>query len=189
VGAALAAAAVCALLAGCASTVAGRGQPVAAASSGPAPGSPTATATGPRLPNLPLPPGGGADPDPEVPDSPCDVLDAGELKAQFGQDADIDREVDSCKITAADGTFLSFNAYASLTLSYEEKHEEGRPLTIAGQPAYIAQNDHYIVVGRSKSPDDRGILTCYVGFSGSSQINGIQLATRLFEELMPHYVY
>ena len=188
VGAAVAVAAAGALLAGCATTVAGQGQPIGSGSAGPTSGGATATSSGPALPGLPLPSGGRVDPDPEVPDSPCDVLDAAELKTQFGQDADIDRGLDSCKITAADGTFLSFNAYASLTLS-SEKSKQGRGLTIAGQPAYIEQNDHYIVVGRSKNPDDPGILTCYVGFSGGSQINGIQLATRLFEQLMPHYVY
>jgi Protein of unknown function (DUF3558) len=189
VGAALAAAAGV-LLAGCATTVAGHGQLAATGGATTSPGgSPGATRSGPGLPSLPLPPGGHVDPDPEIPDSPCDVLKESELKSQFGQDADIDRQLDSCKITSADGTFLSFNAYASLTLTSEKNTKEGRPLTIGGQPAYIEQNDHYIVVGRSKNPDDPGILTCYVGFSGGSQLTGIQLATRLFEQLLPHYVY
>jgi hypothetical protein len=186
VGTALFLVALFGLPVGCATTVSGHGQLAEGAS---ASASAAATASGPGLPNLPLPPGGGADPNPEIPDSPCDVLNESELKDQFGQDAVIERGRDRCKITSADGTFLAFNAYAALTLSYEKNHEKGRSVTIAGRPAYITQKEHYIVVGRSKSPDDRGILTCYVGFSGASQITGIQLATRLFEELMPHYVY
>jgi hypothetical protein len=189
VGAALAAVAVSVLLGGCATAVAGHGQAAETGGPGPTLSGATPTGSGPGLPTLPLPTGGGSNPDPQIPESPCDVLDKNELKQQFGQDADIARGLDSCKITSADGTFLSFNAYASLTLSYEKNQEKGRALTIADRPAFISQKDHYIVVGRSKNPDDRGILTCYVGFSGGSQINGIQLATRLFEQLMPHYAY
>jgi hypothetical protein len=183
--AAVAAVAACGLLAGCATKVTGHGA-LADPTAAPTTGAPGPAGTG--LPNLPLP-SGGAVPNPEIPDSPCDVLDKTEIKEQFGDDAVIDRRLDSCKITSAEGEFLSFNAYAALTLTYEKNHEDGRAVTIADRPAYIAQNDHYIIVGRSTSPDDRGILTCYVGFSGGSQLTGIQLATRLFEQLMPHYVY
>lgn len=171
---------------GCTTTVAGHGAPAAAGLT-----SPTARSgvPGPGLPSLPLPSGGGADPNPEIPDSPCDVLDKNQLRQQFGQDVDIQSQLDTCKITLSDGSFLAFNAYAALTLDYEKHQEPGRSVTIADRPAYLAQHDHYIVVGRSKNPADRGIVTCYVGFSGSSQINGIQVATQLLEKLMPHYVY
>jgi hypothetical protein len=191
-GAAVVSAVVCATLVGCATTVTGQGQPATGGTTGPAASSEpasTGAAPGPGLPSLPLPPPSGANPDPEIPDSPCDVLDREELKQQFGPGAAIDTELDGCKVTAADGSFLSFHAYPALTLSYEKRQEAGRPVTIAGQPAYLAQRGHYLVVSRSKNPDDRGIVTCYVGFSGSSQINGIQLATRLLEEMMPHYTY
>jgi hypothetical protein len=189
VGTAVAAVAVAAMLGGCATRVSGHGQQAEAGGTASASGTAGPTASGPGLPTLPLPTGGDSDPDPEIPDSPCDVLSETALKQQFGEDVDIDRKLDSCKITAADGTFLSFNAYASLTLSFEKAHEQGRSVVIADRPAYIAQKDHYIIISRSKNPGDRGILTCYVGFSGGSQINGIQLATRLFEQLMPHYAY
>jgi hypothetical protein len=186
------AAAVCAALAGCATTVTGQGRPATSGTAGPAASSgpaSTRAAPGPGLPSLPLPTPSGANPDPEIPDSPCDVLDRDELRQQFGPAADIDTELDGCKVTAADGSFLSFHAYAALSLNDEKHQGAGRSVTIAGRPAYLAQRDHYIVVSRSLNPEDRGIMTCYVGFSGSSQINGIQLATRLLEEMMPHYTY
>src|SRR5262249_26124063 len=132
---------------GCTTTVAGHGAPAAAGLT-----SPTARSgvPGPGLPSLPLPSGGGADPNPEIPDSPCDVLDKNQLRQQFGQDVDIQSQLDTCKITLSDGSFLAFNAYAALTLDYEKHQEPGRSVTIADRPAYLAQHDHYIVVGRSK---------------------------------------
>jgi len=188
-GAATAAAGLLALggaVGGCATPVAGHGTPAASGPTGP-------TASGVPGPSLPLPslplPRGGADPNPEVPDSPCDVLDRNQLRQQFGPDVDIQSELDQCRITSADGTFLAFNAYAALTLDDEKHQQPGRSVTIADRPAYLSQQDHYLVVSRSKDPTDRGIVTCYVGFSGSSQINGIQLATQLLEQLMPHYTY
>jgi hypothetical protein len=62
-------------------------------------------------------------------------------------------------------------------------------VSIAGQPAHLEQHGHYVAAGRSKNPADRGALTCHVGFSGSSRISGVQLATALFDQLMPHHLY
>jgi hypothetical protein len=189
VGLAVLAVSAAALLSGCAKTVSGHGE-----AAGPAPsvtvcGNCSTGPSGTGLPNLPLPSGEG-NPDPEIPDSPCDVLDKNKLKQQFGEDALIERKLDSCKITSHEGDFLSLNTYASLTLTFERTSEPGgRNLTVAGLPAYIVQNDHYLIISRSKNPNDRGIMTCYVGFAYSGQLTGLQIATQLLEQIMPHYQY
>lgn len=189
-GAVVAVAAV-GLLAGCAKTVSGHG--TLAEAGGPTPTvtacGTCATPTGGSLPNLPLPTGQG-NPNPEIPDSPCDVLDKAKIKQQFGEDAIIERKLDSCKITSHEGDFLSFNTYASLTLTFERNTEPGgRNLTVAGLPAYSVQKDHYLIISRSKNPDDRGIVTCYIGFAYSGQLTGLQIANQLLEQIMPHYQY
>jgi hypothetical protein len=171
------------MLAGCASTTAGHGR-LAGFPGGPAG---THAAAQPTLPTLP---GQPRDPDPEVPDSPCDVLDSTEVHDAFGRDVTIDRRIDRCRLTAADESFLDINADAVLSLSFEEsQYPGGRSVTIADRPAYLAQDGHFIVVGRSASPDDRGMLTCYVGFGGGQQAGGLLIATKILERVVPHYSY
>jgi hypothetical protein len=179
-----------AAVAGCAKTITGHGTPAQAAGSGaPTSGAPS-PGTGTGLPGIPLPTGGGQNPDPEIPDSPCDVLDKNKLHQQFGEDADIDRSLDKCQVTSHDGDFVSFNVYSALTLNFEKADEPGgKSTTIAGLPAYITQKDKYIIVSRSPNPDNRGILTCFVGFSSRSQLTGLQIATQLLNDIMPHYRY
>jgi hypothetical protein len=184
-------------LAGCAKTVTGHGS--AAAGVGPATptsvptstdsASPTATSSGTGI-NLPLPSGGGDNPNPEIPDSPCDVVNKATVKSLFGQDVSYERKTDSCKINSADGLdFLSINVYSALSLNFEKASEPGGRLSsMAGRPAYFEQQNRYIVISRSANPDDRGILTVYVGFV-SSQAKGLQVATEVMKQIMPHYQY
>lgn len=175
---------------GCAKTITGHGSPAqAAGSTASASGAPQ-PGTGTGLPGIPLPTTGGQNPDPEIPDSPCDVLDKNKVHQQFGNDADIDRSLDKCQVTSTEGDFVSFNVYSALTLNFEKADEPGgRSTTIAGLPAYITQKDKYIIVSRSPNPDNRGILTCFVGFSSRSQLTGLQIATQLLADIMPHYRY
>jgi hypothetical protein len=185
-------------LAGCAKTVTGHG--AAAEGVGPttlptSPPSatespdPSATSTSTGI-NLPLPSSGGANPNPEIPDSPCDVLDKAKVRQLFAQEVSYERKTDSCKITSADDlNFLAINVYSALSLTFEKTSEPGGRLsTMAGRPAYFEQQNRYIVISRSANPDDRGILTVYVGFV-SSPSSGLQVATEVMKQVMPHYQY
>jgi hypothetical protein len=178
-------------LTACATQIAGHGQPAADAptASGPGPSSDPSGSSG-SAPNIPLPSNGGGEPNPEIPDSPCDVLDKAKLAQQFGANPNIERKLDSCKVSSQEGDFVSLNTYSSLTLNFEKKSEPGgRNLTVAGLPAYLVQNDHYMIISRSKNPDAPGIMTCYIGFAYSGQLAGLQIATQMLETVMPHYQY
>jgi hypothetical protein len=179
-------------LVGCAKTVTGHG--VAAEGVGPTSAptltdspSPTASDTGI---SLPTPSGGGANPNPEIPDSPCDVLDKAKVQQLFGPGVTYERRTDSCKITSADDlNFLAINVYSALSLDFEKTSDPtGRVSTLAGRPAYYLQQDRYIIISRSKNTADRGILTVYVGFV-SNQLNAPQITNQVMAQIVPHYQY
>ncbi|HEX5494651.1 MAG TPA: DUF3558 family protein [Mycobacteriales bacterium] len=117
----------------------------------------------------------------------CTLFSASELNKLFGgpvrtADNGNDR---SCAFQTASSGGVMVNVYDFLNMKQEAARDPGgKPLTIAGHPAY--QGKREILVARTSTPSASGLIVASNLFV-DDEARGNQIAARLLEKIVPKF--